>query len=103
MAAETRTIAGYECNLVVSKDRQHVRRATVLVGPADKPGWRSSDGSQAGLRRRAAKRAVMAELGLDAKHVRVASRYTCLQPTDDGGFIRRDSQGRPLGYHPPQQ
>ncbi len=96
---ETRQIAGYTVNLVLSKDGQLIRRAAVLVGPDDKPGWRAKDGPEAKQRRREAKRAVMAALGLDAKLVDVRARYSCLSEQPDGTIARRDDQGRIIGVY----
>ena len=64
MAHETRQVAGYQVNLLTSKDGNKIRHAVVLVGPENAPGWRSKDGTEARQRRREAKRAVMEKLGL---------------------------------------
>ncbi len=101
MAHETRTINGYKVNLTTNKTGTVVRAATVLVGPAEKPGWRAQDGPEAKRKRREAKRAVMAALNLPAKQVRAASRYTELTVGDDGMVERRDADGRVVGVYKP--
>jgi len=95
---ETREIDGFQVNLRTSK-RGDVRSAVVLVGPADKPGWRAKDGQAARLKRREAKRAVMAALDLPAKAVTVCARYSCLSVQSDGMVARRDDAGNIIGYH----
>lgn len=109
MAYETRQVAGYECNLILSKDRKIVREAVVLVGPADQPGWRAKDEKAAKWafppppkgwsRRRDAKRAVMTALGLPARSVRVVARYSELVPLGDGVIGRRGPDGKITATH----
>lgn len=93
----TKTIAGHECNLILSKDGSKVREACVLIGPADRAGFRSKDGAAAREARKAAKMAVAAELGIHAARVRVVSRFTELTARDDGLIVRRDAEGRVVG------
>jgi hypothetical protein len=75
---QTREIAGYECNCILSRNGRKLRSVAVLVGEADRPGARVKDGQAAKDLRRAAKRAVMATTGLPADAVRVVARYSCL-------------------------
>ncbi len=98
---QTRDIDGYTVNLITSKNGRHVRSATVLVGPENQPGWRIKDGPHARFRRREAKRVIMAALGLDAKHVGVAARYSALVVMPSGMIERRNAAGEVIGAYEP--
>lgn len=104
MASETRWIEdgdmAYACNLTTSKTGA-IRSVAVLVGPDHSPGWRAKDGPQARQRRRKAKRAVMAALGLPARKVVVVARYSCLRVAADGMIERLDDLGRVIGAYEP--
>jgi hypothetical protein len=96
---QTREIAGYECNCILSRNGRKLRSVAVLVGEADRPGARVKDGQAAKDLRRAAKRAVMATTGLPADAVRVVARYSCLATQPDGTIARRDGSGKTIGVY----
>lgn len=90
----TETIADHEVNLVLSKDGQHIRLGSIMVGPEDQPGWRRKDeGSRE--RRQEAKHQVLAALvddprarGLKPNQLTVCSRYTRLAAAGDMVLVR---------------
>lgn len=112
----TETIAGYECNIILSRDGAIIRAITVLVGDENRPGWRRKDAAR-GFgdvrdRRRAARDAVIAALASDSRAawlrdnrragrrglITVAARYSEL--TEVGGvLVRRDAEGRPIACY----
>lgn len=86
--------AGYEVNVIRSKDGAIPRQACVLVGDADKPGMRAKDGTAARAARKRARQAVAESLGIPLHTVRAVSRYTSI--TSDGAI--RDEAGNIKGY-----
>lgn len=92
-------IRGHVVNCECSKDGKTIRSATVLVGDADKAGWRLKDGAVA--KRKAVRAELAAALALPIAAVRVASQYTCLRQRPDGLIERRDGAGRVTGVHLP--
>lgn len=92
------TISGHEVNVIRSKSGE-AREACVMLGPADKPGFRAQDGAKAKAARKAAKVAVADALGLPLAKVRAASRYTELTEQADGSITRRDSEGNVIGVY----
>lgn len=101
---QTEQIAGYDVNMIVSKDGSKIRSATILVGD-DKPGWRSKDHGSSALRR-AAKLAVLDALSGDpraselaAKRVKVQAVYSELSVAPNGTIERRDTTGQVIAVY----
>jgi hypothetical protein len=97
MAHGRRIVAGYEVNVLTSKDGQTIRAATVLLG-GTAPGYRVKDEGSRPLRQ-AAKAAVARALNCPREKVRVAAWYSCLRTRPDGLIERLDNDGRVLGLH----
>lgn len=109
------TIAGYECNMIVSKDGKTIRSIAILVGDENTPGSRRKDGDAAMKLRREAREAVKAALASDPRAVwilannrstrlskiTVFSRYSELVELPNGMIARRAADGKTIGVYLP--
>lgn len=89
-------IDGHECNVTYSKDGTTPRSACVMVGPADRAGYRQKDRwahPEKYQERMEARRTVAATLGLTLADVRAASRFTRIS---ESGSVR-NNDGRAIG------